>query len=354
MDSDNKKKNNEKDLFDENLLADTSVSEIISEAFDDLQISEVGKICMDARVKKSLTQEQASAILKVRVKIIKDFENGDNIDLPGITYRVGFVRSYARLLGLEEDFLVKEFKSSLQLVSYKQEYKFLKPELESKNFLPIGAVLSFLIAIIVYSGWYYNEISKNSEVLLNETAEIENEEQDYTDNYIIVEEKKDTSDIILSEDPIKNLNELPIITSQTISDKDKINQIQIIETSLINDKKINNDKKIEIKTINKKTNEMSAIANERDRSTEMVIKATGNSWIEIEDINGNTLMTRLMRSGETYVVPNKSGLTFNTGNAGALSLSHGNIFIPKLGYVGETINARPLKIEAFQNKQIIN
>ena len=65
-------------------------------------------------------------------------------------------------------------------------------------------------------------------------------------------------------------------------------------------------------------------------------------------------MTRLMRPGETYVVPNKSGLTFNTGNAGALSLSHGDILVPALGKVGEIINARPLKVEAFQNKQIIN
>ena len=354
MNSDNKKKNEEKDLFNKNLLADTSVSDIISEAFDDLKISEVGKICMDARVKKSLTQDQASAMLKVRVKIIKDFENGDSIDLPGITYKVGFVRSYARLLGLKEDFLVHEFKSSLQLDSYKQEYKFLKPEIESKNFLPTGAVLSFVIAIIVYSGWYYNERSKNSEVLLNQTAEIKNKELDYTDNYIIVEEKKDLNKITLSKNPTKNLKEIPIIPSKTFSDKDNIDQTQIIETSLVNKKKINNDKKLEIKTINKKTNEMSALANERDRSTEMVIKATGNSWVEIEDINGNTLMTRLMRSGETYVVPNKSGLTFNTGNAGALSLSQGNILIPALGDVGEIIKARPLKIEAFQNKQTIN
>jgi hypothetical protein len=65
-------------------------------------------------------------------------------------------------------------------------------------------------------------------------------------------------------------------------------------------------------------------------------------------------MTRLMRPGETYVVPNKSGLTFNTGNAGALSLSQGDTFLPALGKVGEIIKARPLKVEAFQNKLIIN
>ena len=345
MNSDNKKKDNEKDLFDKNVLADTSVSSIISEAFDNLQTSELGKIFMDARVEKTLTQKQASEILKVRVKIIKDFENGDKIDLPGITYKVGFVRSYARLLGLDDDFLVKEFKSSLPLVSHKQEYRFLKPKLESKNFFPIGAVLSFVIAIIVYSGWYYNEISKNSEVLLNQTAEIENKEQDFIDNYIIIEEKKDTGNISLTENSTKILNEFPILSSQTIYDKDKIEEIQKTEKSLFNNKKINNDKKI---------NEMSAIANERDRSTEMVLKATGNSWVEIENLNGNTLMTRLMRAGETYVVPNKSGLTFNTGNAGALSLSHGDILVPALGKVGEIINARPLKVEAFQNKQIIN
>ena len=348
MNSDNKKKDNEKDLFDKNVLADTSVSNIISEAFDNLQTSELGKIFMDARVEKTLTQKQASEILKVRVKIIKDFENGDKIDLPGITYKVGFVRSYARLLGLDDDFLVKEFQSSLALVSYKQEYRFLKPKLESKNFIPIGAVLSFVIAIIVYSGWYYNEISKNSEVLLNQTAEIENKEQDFTDNYIIIEEKKDTGNISLTENSTKILEEIPILSSQTIYDKDKIEEIQKTEESLFNDKKIG------IKTINKKINEMSAIANERDRSTEMVLKATGNSWVEIEDINGNTVMTRLMRPGETYVVPNKSGLTFNTGNAGALSLSHGDILVPALGKVGEIIKARPLKVEAFQNKLIIN
>ena len=98
------------------------------------------------------------------------------------------------------------------------------------------------------------------------------------------------------------------------------------------------------------TSEMSATANERDPSTEMVLKATGNSWVEIEDLDGNVLMTRLMRPGETYVVPNVNGLTFNTGNAGALSLSQGDKIVPKLGEIGEIITARPLNIKSFTNQ----
>ena len=103
-----------------------------------------------------------------------------------------------------------------------------------------------------------------------------------------------------------------------------------------------------------KNTELSATANERDPSTEMVLKATGNSWVEIEDMEGNILMTRLMRPGETYVVPNISGLTFNTGNAGALSLSQGDFVVPQLGEVGEIITARPLNIKTFSKKQLLD
>ena len=112
---------------------DSSVSDIINEAFDNIELTTIGKLCLDARVSKSLTQEQASALLKVRVKIIKDFENGDQIDLPGTAYKIGFVRSYARLLELDSDLLVKEFKESIEVNNFKEEYKFLSPEINGKN-----------------------------------------------------------------------------------------------------------------------------------------------------------------------------------------------------------------------------
>ena len=49
-----------------------SVSDAINNAFDNTEISTVGKLCLDARLNKGLTQEQAGALLKVRVKIIKE------------------------------------------------------------------------------------------------------------------------------------------------------------------------------------------------------------------------------------------------------------------------------------------
>ena len=97
-------------------------------------------------------------------------------------------------------------------------------------------------------------------------------------------------------------------------------------------------------------NETSAIANERTPKDEMVLKSSGNSWVEIEDLDGNLYLTRLMRSGETFVVPDKKGLTLSTGNAGVLSLTFGSTHISKLGSVGEVISSRPLNIEAFKKR----
>ena len=325
-----KNENNKNNSFlEKEKKIDKSVSDAINEAFDQVELSSVGKLCLDARLNKGLTQEQAGTLLKVRVKIIKDFEDGQHIDLPGLAYKVGFVRSYARLLDLDGDLLVKEFKESLELTSFKEEYKFLTPELNKNNFLPIGVVVSVFIAILSYTGWYYsdrsNKIEQVSEQktkeMFSKTAEIEN------NSYVIIEENFS--------------NNLP---SSKTNDENKVQEL--------NSKITLRDNKVE--SMISKNTELSATANERDPSTEMVLKATGNSWVEIEDMEGNILMSRLMRPGETYVVPNKNGLTFNTGNAGALSLSQGDVIVPKLGEVGEIITARPLNIKTFSKKELID
>ena len=85
-----------------------AVSEAIYDAFDMVEKYDVGKLCLEARLKKGLTQEQASKILKVKVSIIKDFEDGNEFELHGLAYKIGFVRSYAFLLELDADVVVED------------------------------------------------------------------------------------------------------------------------------------------------------------------------------------------------------------------------------------------------------
>ena len=52
----------------------------------------------------------------------------------------------------------------------------------------------------------------------------------------------------------------------------------------------------------------------------IVIRAATDSWVQVEDANENILLSRVLKTGDSYRVPNRDGLTMMTGNAGALDI----------------------------------
>jgi cytoskeleton protein RodZ len=66
----------------------------------------------------------------------------------------------------------------------------------------------------------------------------------------------------------------------------------------------------------------------------VVLRATATSWVESRDANGKRVFSRLLKKGETYNVPGRSGITLSTGNAGALDVLVDGQAIGPLGPVG--------------------
>lgn len=67
-------------------------------------------------------------------------------------------------------------------------------------------------------------------------------------------------------------------------------------------------------------------------STRILVRAKTNSWIQVRDENANEmLVTRLLRSGDSYAVPNRAGLRLATGNAGALEILVDGAPVPAIG-----------------------
>ena len=76
----------------------------------------------------------------------------------------------------------------------------------------------------------------------------------------------------------------------------------------------------------------SSVAAEGSR---IVVRAKTNSWIQVRDDNANELLlTRLLRAGDIYTVPGRSGLMLSTGNAGALEILVDGAAVPPIGGVG--------------------
>ena len=66
----------------------------------------------------------------------------------------------------------------------------------------------------------------------------------------------------------------------------------------------------------------------------VVIRARGESWVQVRDAANTPLLTRVLRPGDSYRVPNQAGLTMMTGNAGVLDVFVDGAAAPSLGAVG--------------------
>ena len=100
----NKKLKNNK-----NKLSDKEISEDFFEIFDNSDNFDLGSLFVEARAKHGLTQEMAAKILKVRSSTIQ------NLKIVKSRYfrysiQIGFIRSYAKLVGLNGDNVIESYK----------------------------------------------------------------------------------------------------------------------------------------------------------------------------------------------------------------------------------------------------
>lgn len=115
----------------------------------------VGALLRRTRERYRLHLHEAADQLRIRAAYLDAIERSEFRELPGPTYAVGFVRSYADFLGLDENEIVRRFKDEVEGINRAQQLHFPKPVNEAK--VPGGAILliSLVLVAAAYGGWYY-------------------------------------------------------------------------------------------------------------------------------------------------------------------------------------------------------
>ena len=121
----------------------------------DSRSSDIGSQMRARREALGLTTADVSATLRIRENFIAAIEAGQTADLPGMTYAIGYVRSYARFLKLDINATVTQFKNETSDLQTPTQLVFPSPAPEGR--VPGGAALlvGLILAVTVYSGWYY-------------------------------------------------------------------------------------------------------------------------------------------------------------------------------------------------------
>lgn len=130
------------------------MSTVTPDAMGEPSAPRAGADLRAARERLGWPIEHVSQSLRIRITHLEALEEGRIDLLPGSTYAVGFLRTYARTLGLDPDEVARRFKAEASEVNRRTELVFPAPI--PQRGLPAGAIvlLSICLAVFAYAGWY--------------------------------------------------------------------------------------------------------------------------------------------------------------------------------------------------------
>ncbi|MBI3810058.1 MAG: helix-turn-helix domain-containing protein [Nitrospirae bacterium] len=120
----------------------------------------LGENFQRARETKGLTLEEAAARTRILPLYLKAVEDNNYAKLPDEVFAKGFVRSYARILGLDEATIIRQFEESGgQFYAKRNERESLKQKLEEEERqkkvnrnIVVGMVSAALLILFVLMG----------------------------------------------------------------------------------------------------------------------------------------------------------------------------------------------------------
>ena len=123
----------------------------------------IGEALREARESKNLTLRDAENATKIRMKYLEDLENENFANLPGRAYAIGFLKTYAKYLQIEDQALVEEYKATNRTEEYLQNQrvkssvtKTIVKDFQSKLYRILLIVVA--IALLVGTNFLYNKM----------------------------------------------------------------------------------------------------------------------------------------------------------------------------------------------------
>ena len=117
--------------------------------------SDLGNLLRQARETKALTIEDLANRLRIRRLYLEALEKNDFGALPGIVYGIGFIRTYARALDLNENDMVALYKSQNGVAVVKPKYDVRMPKTESRIPGGLPLIIAIIVAVVIFLFWYF-------------------------------------------------------------------------------------------------------------------------------------------------------------------------------------------------------
>lgn len=398
--------------------------------------------------------------LRIRYVYLEAIEQGRYDALPGPTYALGFIKTYAEYLELDEDEIVQQFREDVDGLDDQTQLVFPSPVPEGK--VPGGAILlvALLMGSMAYGGWHYlsnrdsgfadfipalpdrlqalfdGEASSDTELAgisltptpaapsasdntaasaepapAAETAPVASDagqaSTDETAAAVVAETQpapeptqesatssgavtptpaapQVTAEVTVANDPVATVTSSassspapqPQVTTQapeTTSSNLEQDTVAVAtlaapsssdaatpsrdtaslsqSTTVISSQSVTNQvaavnqvdateipaapaAPVTTQTVTVPDATQPQVYGEDNADARIILRATQDAWVQVRDSANELLLTRVLREGDVYRVPNEEGLTLLTGNAGGIDVLVDGTLLAPLGPVG--------------------
>ena len=372
----------------------------------------VADLLRRAREETGQNLSAVAQVLRIRLPYLEAIECGDFDRLPGATYAVGFLRTYADYLGLDGEDMVERFKAETQAAERRSELIFPEPVAEGR--IPGGAIIfvSVILLAAVYGGWFYlsqqgrtvadlipawpaptqtetqtaattdsnqapaaaaptesesaaAEPATPTEAAIVTTTSAQASTAPATESAVApsLAESPAAPDVSVAP-PAPSLSApgataaepLPASTPLTLATvatsataptpsastkpavptaakpppaSESMDVAALVDQTVVIPTPPTSPETVIIP--DDRSPQVYGGSNDESR---IVIRALQDSWVQVRDAQDAILLTRVLRAGDSYRVPNVSGLTLLTGNAGGIELEVDGVRLPPVGQPG--------------------
>ncbi len=287
----------------------------------------VGADLRSARERLGWALPDLAAHLRIRLPYLAALEEGRIGDLPGVAYAVGFLRTYAQVLGLDPDEMSRRFRAEAAEANRKTVLNFPAPV--PQRGMPAGALVlvGTLVAIGAYAGWY--RLSESGRPTAEQVQSVP-------------ERLAPLAETVAPPVPVPVPVPAPLAgpppAAEVAAAEPPPPPLPVVSPSSA--------------AAAAMPPPVVAAPPPESPAAHIIVHARADSWIQVRDKSGQVLLNRVLRGGETWPVPDRPALLLTTGNAGGTELLVDGAAGPALGNDGAVRRDLPLDADAIRGGKL--
>lgn len=309
-----------------------------------------GAVLREKRIELGIDEKSIASKLKMRMDQLKAIEHSDYAKLPGRTYAVGFVRAYAKTLGLDADALVEQFKSETQSHDLGKPAELVFPEVAPAPKWPSGGivVVALVVAVVIYVIAQLTMPGADTA----KTASVGDSPVTVVDGTTGTTTTENTSGVTVVPPMPATLPILPVISNETATMDHLVKGLMASISPAVPAAPTSAPVAAPVPAVPAATQAAPPTTN--TEASRITLKAIEPTYVLIKDTSlrkpKSVLVARVLNPGESFQAPDRSTLILITGNAGGLQVEVDGRNAGVLGKSGQVIKRLALDPAYFLSR----